>query len=91
MNAKLRAFEDARATRELREDGTAYRLAADYVAEHPELTQRYEGRGIPELVPELDREREAGNEETVAEIDAWLMAKHPPQRISFGINPGNNS
>lgn len=88
MNAKLRAFEDARATRSLREDGTAQRLATEYVAEHPELAQRYEGRGIPELVPELDRAREGGNEETVAEIDAWLMAKHPPQRITFAVQPG---
>lgn len=93
MDPELEAFEAARQARNLRTDydgvasqrtrheGTAAELARAYVDHHPELEQRYGGFGIPRLVQLVDAARDRDDLETVAEIDAWLMASHPPQHI----------
>lgn len=97
MDADLQAFEDARATRSLRTDyaggprsrsqheGTAANLARAYVTGHPELAKRYSTFGIERLVQLIDAARDRGDLETVAEIDAWLMAIHPPQNIGSSV------
>lgn len=73
-----------------RHEGTAADLARAYVEAHPELEARYGGLEIPELVAMIDAMRAAGNEERRIEIDAWLMAKHPPQHIT-GVHTGTEA
>lgn len=96
----LAEFEAARADRTKRTDfagdptardrheGTAAELARAYVDKHPELEAKYGQFGIPRLVQLIDAARDREDVETVAEIDAWLMAKHPPQVIGASVNFG---
>lgn len=104
MNPELEAFEAARSNRALRTDhpdhetgyatrtrheGTAADLARAYVDSHrTELEAKYAAFGIPRLVQLVDAARDRGDLETVAEIDAWLMAVHPPQNIGISVQPG---
>jgi hypothetical protein len=62
--------------------GTAAELARAYVDAHPELAVIYGDLSLEQLVWAVDAAREAGNEEKRITIDAWLMAKFPPQIIS---------
>ena len=68
-----------------RHEGTAAELARAYVDSHPELEQRYGRFGIERLVQLVDSARDRGDPETVAEIDAWLMAKFAPQHIGTTV------
>jgi hypothetical protein len=68
-----------------RHEGTAADLARAYVDGHPELETRYGRFGIERLVQLVDSARDRGDPETVAEIDAWLMAKHAPQHIGSTV------
>lgn len=88
MDPELEAFEVARQDRDRRTAGEARDLATAYVTSHPELEGRYAKFGIERLVQLVDAARDRGDTETVAEIDAWLMARHEPQRIGGTFHLG---
>lgn len=76
----------------VRHEGTAAELARAYVDKHFDELQLKWGRfGIARLVQLVDSARDRGDLETVAEIDAWLMARFKPQVIgadvAFAMSP----
>ena len=48
----------------------------------PEFFEDLRAHGIPELVPLVDAARERGDEDEVERLEVYLLAAHPPQRIS---------
>lgn len=74
--ADVAALWDDRATRSAARDA-----AVLWLAEHPELEERYRNYDIVELVGLVDAARAAKDEETRQELDAYLLAKHPPQNL----------
>jgi hypothetical protein len=83
---KVVDMEKSKHRERTRHEGTAADLARAYVAGHPELETRYGRFGLERLVQLVDSARDRGDPETVAEIDAWLMAKHAPQVIGATVN-----
>jgi hypothetical protein len=78
-------MENSKHRERTRHEGTAADLARAYVAAHPELEGRYGRFGRERLVQLVDSARDRGDPETVAEIDAWLMAKFAPQHIGATV------
>jgi uncharacterized membrane-anchored protein len=97
MDSLLQAFINARAARKPdnhdrigKEHASDYATAARaYVnANRAEMERKYADRDIDNLVRLVDRARERGDDEAIAEIDAWLIAEHPVQHIGGTVNRG---
>jgi hypothetical protein len=90
MHAKLLAIKEAW-DKELdggRDTETANRLAREYVAEFPEKFTKIAEmplEGDEGIVHAMDVFREAGWEENVWEIQAWLFSNVPPQNIGGNL------
>lgn len=69
-----------------RHEGTAAELArAFYAKNSARLDVFYGSLGIERLVQLIESARDRGDEETRAEIDAYLMAKFPPLHIGGAV------
>lgn len=60
-------------------------LAREYVDLHPELETTLGTYSLEELVVFADMARVSGQEDLLAQIDAWLMAEYPPQHVGTTV------
>jgi len=68
--------------------GRARELATEYVNANPDRFAAYESLTIPELVGFVSTFRANGNEEGRQLVDAFLLARHEPQKIGGEMRVG---
>lgn len=97
MDPLLQAFVNAKSARKPDNRGRiGQEHAGDYAdaarayvnANRAEMERKYADRDIDNLVRLVDRARERGDDEAIAEIDAWLIAEHPVQHIGGAVTRG---
>jgi hypothetical protein len=83
MDADLEAIKDAwdKTTGSGRDDEATRALCVSYVQAHPELTAEMHDWDIPRIVQAVSVLRAAGFTEKQWQVEAYQLAKFPPQSI----------